>query len=141
MHTIVLISCVSKKVGHPAKAKDLYVSPLFQLCLRYAHSLHPDNIFVLSAKYGLVELDQVLAPYNETLNTMGDREIWLWASGVLDQLRARADLDGDRFMFLAGEKYRRHLIPHIRHYEIPMEGLTIGRQLQFLTKVLDHERM
>lgn len=30
MAVIVLISCVSKKLNHKAKAKDLYISQLFQ---------------------------------------------------------------------------------------------------------------
>ena len=45
---IVLISCVSKKLPHPARAKDLYVSPLFRLNLQYARKLQPDAIYILS---------------------------------------------------------------------------------------------
>jgi hypothetical protein len=55
MKRVVLISCVSKKLPHAALAKDLYVSALFQFCLGYARTLEPDNIFILSAKYGLVD--------------------------------------------------------------------------------------
>lgn len=70
MKKIVLISCVSKKVSRKAKAKDLYISPLFVGNLRYARSLKPDNIFVLSAKYGLLELETEVDPYNTTLKDM-----------------------------------------------------------------------
>ena len=49
---IVLISCVAKKKSTPAKAKDMYVSPLFKGAYSYAHKLGADRIFVLSAKYG-----------------------------------------------------------------------------------------
>ena len=85
MSRIALISCVSKKLTHAAKAKDIYVSPLFQLCLQYAQSLRPDLIFVLSAKYGLVTLEQELEPYDDTLNTMRDEQIKSWAHAVLHQ--------------------------------------------------------
>ena len=57
MKTIVLISCVSKKLAHAARARDIYVSPLFRLNLAYAESLKPDAIYVLSAKHGLLALE------------------------------------------------------------------------------------
>ena len=138
MKRVVLISCASKKLPHPAMAKELYVSSLFQFCLRYAYKLKPDVIFILSAKYGLVALDQRLEPYNDTLNTKCDADIRQWAEGVLQQLRSNVDPECDTVIFLAGEKYRRHLIDHIKHQEVPLLGLSIGQQLQFLKRALAH---
>jgi hypothetical protein len=138
MKRAVLISCVSQKLPHAAFAKDLYVSPLFKFCLRYSQTLKPDVVFILSAKFGLVALDQRLEPYNDTLNTKRDADIRQWAQGVLQQLRAKIDLERDTVIFLAGEKYRRHLIDQIKHAEIPLLGLSIGRQLQFLKRALAH---
>lgn len=134
MKTIVLISCVSKKLAHAAKARDLYVSPLFRLNLAYAESLKPAAIYVLSAKHGLLALEDQIDPYELTLNTMGTGQIRAWASGVESQLAAVADLKHDHFVFLAGDKYRKFLVPHLTYFEVPMEGLTIGRQLQFLSQ-------
>ena len=65
---IVLISCVSQKLSHRAKAKDLYVSTLFRLNLKYAKILNPDAIYILSAKHGLLSLEQEIEPYEQTLN-------------------------------------------------------------------------
>ncbi len=134
MKTIVLISCVSKKLACRAKARDIYVSPLFRLNLAYGRSLQPDAIYVLSAKHGLLALEDEIAPYDLTLNTMGTGQVRVWAAGVVAQLSAVGDLERDRFVFLAGDKYRKFLIPRLTHYEVPMQGLTIGRQLQFLSK-------
>lgn len=134
MKTIALISCVSKKLACRATAREIYVSPLFRLNLTYAESLKPDAIYVLSAKHGLLSLGDKIAPYDLTLNTMGIAQIRAWASGVVQQLGEVADLKRDRFVFLAGDKYRKFLIPNLAHYDIPMQGLTIGRQLQFLSK-------
>lgn len=134
MRKIVLISCVSKKLVHAAKVRDIYVSPLFRLNLAYAESLKPDAIYVLSAKHGLLPLDDQIEPYELTLNTMGTGQIRAWASGVVSQLAAVADLKHDHFVFLAGDKYRKFMVPHLAHFEVPMEGLTIGRQLQFLSR-------
>ncbi len=138
MQKIILISCVSKKLPRPARAEELYVSPLFKKNLAYAKSLKPDSIYILSAKYGLVSLNQELDPYEQTLNTMKALEIKDWAGQVLNSLAANTDLDKDRFVFLAGEKYRKYLLPHIKHYEVPLQGLGIGRQLHFLKQKLSH---
>lgn len=134
MEKIVLISCASKKLPHKAKtkAKDLYASPLFKLCMKYASSLKPDKIFILSAKYGLLDLGAEIEPYDETLNNMTEKEIKLWADKVLAELRKVADLEKNEIIFLAGEKYRKYLIPHVTHYKVPLEGLGIGKQLKFL---------
>jgi hypothetical protein len=130
---VVLISCVSAKLDRPAPARDLYTSPLFCGCLRYAEGLTPDAIYVLSAQYGLVPIDRVIAPYDLTLNNMGVEAIRAWARCVLADLERVADLENDRFTLLAGERYRRFIQPNLAHSEVPMEGLSIGRQLQFLS--------
>ena len=134
MKKIVLISCVSKKLPHPASAQDLYVSPLFRLNLQYARKLQPDAIYVLSAKHGLLDLNTEIEPYNLTLNDMATRQVQAWAEQVLEQIKQRADLSKDHFVFLAGLKYRKFLVPRLASYEVPMQGLTIGRQLQFLSE-------
>ena len=136
MHRIVLISCVSKKLNKPARARDLYISPLFRFNLAYAESLKPDEIFILSAKHGLVPIDQQLAPYNETLNAKKVVDVEAWARGVCQQLRRVADLENDEFIFLAGERYRRFIVPELRQVRIPLEGLGLGRQLRFLKRAL-----
>jgi len=139
MAKIVLISCVSKKLNHKSKAQDLYVSPLFQKNLRYAKSLNPDKIFILSAKYGLLSLTDVVEPYDKTLNKMTSNEIKEWASSVLKQLQKVSDLDKEEFVFLAGNNYRKFLLPRIKNYKIPMLGLGIGKQLKWLTERIKHE--
>ncbi len=109
--------------------------------LRYAKRLEPDAIFILSAKYGLLDLDQVIEPYNLTLKTMKSSQIKEWADGVLEQLKKRADLQSDHFIFLAGDKYRKHLTPHLASYEVPLLGMSIGKQLQHLARLSDERNL
>jgi len=135
MATIVLISCVSKKLPHRARAKDLYVSPLFRAALQFAQRSSPEKIFILSAKYGLVQLNDEIDPYNVTLRDMPVRERKDWASRVLQALRRYCDLERDHFVILAGNRYREYLLPCLKSYEIPLEGLSIGRQLQYLKQM------
>ncbi len=132
---IVLISCVSKKQSIPLPAKDLYISDLFIKSLRYAKAMNPDKIFVLSALYGLVPIDKEIAPYNKTLNEMKSAENKAWAESAISELEACCDLHRDEFIFLAGNNYRKNLIPKLANHLIPMKGLAIGKQLQFLGEI------
>jgi cytoplasmic iron level regulating protein YaaA (DUF328/UPF0246 family) len=106
MSRVVLIACCSKKLNKRAEAKDLYISSLFKYSYKYAKKLEADYIFVLSAKYGLLKLDDVIEPYNETLNNKSERAIKLWADNVIDDLNNYIDLTKDEFIFLAGHNFR-----------------------------------
>ena len=128
---IVLISCVSMKKKYPVKAKDMYISPLFKGAYRYAKKLNADKIYILSAKYGLLSEETIIQPYNETLNTKPNQEICAWAKQVYDNLCAVSDPEHDEFIFLAGEKYRKHLVGYLKNVKMPLRGLSIGKQLAF----------
>ena len=132
MRSIILISCVKKKLKHPAQVKDIYISDWFKSALGYAEALNPDLICVLSAKHGLLALTDKIAPYEQTLKTMSRREIKTWATGVTAKLALLSNLQLDRFVLLAGVNYRSLLVPHLVHYEVPMQSLKFGQQLQFL---------
>ena len=122
MKRVVLISCVSKKRSTKSRAKDLYMSPLFRPNLQYAQKFEPDAIFVWSAKYGLVELDTEIEPYDVTLNTMRANDRKEWTSKVVQQLQLHTNLREDYFTILAGVRYRQYLLPHLRFYVIPLTG-------------------
>jgi cytoplasmic iron level regulating protein YaaA (DUF328/UPF0246 family) len=102
------------------------------MSLAFAYSLQPDAIYILSAKYGLVDLAQELEPYEQTLNTTSAGEIRKWAERVKDQMKGKIDPVNDEVVFLAGEKYRKYLIPIFHKTNIPLKGLSIGKQLQYL---------
>jgi hypothetical protein len=91
--------------------------------------------FILSAQYGLVAPDSVIAPYERTLNTMLSAERRAWAEGVARQL-AEAVPDLARVVFLAGKRYREFLSRRLTErgvaVSIPTEGLRIGEQLSWL---------
>lgn len=134
MKQIVLISCAKRKAIGRAKARHMYISPLFRLMLQYAEALRPAAVFILSAKHGLLEPDTEIDPYDCTLNSMSVSQVRDWAGTVIDQLRLKADLSNDKFVILASEKYRAFLTPHLRSFEVPLKGLRIGEQLQWLKR-------
>jgi hypothetical protein len=64
--TTYLVSCVSKKGAAAASAKNLYVSEWFLRVRRYVEATGCPW-FILSAKYGLIDPNQIIAPYGGCL--------------------------------------------------------------------------
>lgn len=134
-----LVSCVGKKLVRPAAAKDLYVSTWFVKARKYVESSGGDW-FILSAKYGLVHPDQVIEPYELTLNRMAKPDRREWAAGVIDQLLPHLK-PGLSVTILAGSRYREFLEDRLNSesvkVRVPMRRLGIGQQLKWLTDAVD----
>jgi hypothetical protein len=130
---IILIGCVKSKQSAPLPARDLFASPLFSRRRSYAElSMRP--WFILSAKHGLVEPDEILAPYDTYLPDQSAiyRTAWgEWAVARLEHLLG--DLRGRVVHVHAGVAYVEPLrIPLARRDAIlrhPVEGLAMGEQL------------
>ena len=132
--SVVLISCGKTKHHSPTRAADLYRGSLFIKSLAYAKSLKPKNIYILSAKYGLLNLDDHVEPYEMTLNNMRHSARNDWAHKVLVSLGEKTDLASDHFIFLAGLNYRQCLEQSMKNSSAPLEGLRFGKQLSWLSK-------
>jgi hypothetical protein len=133
-NALYLVSCVAAKRSAPSPAKDLYISHWFTKARTYVESTGRPW-FILSAQYGLLDPDTTVAPYEKTLNTMSAAERQIWAERVLQSLDPM--LPGvDRVVILAGQRYRDFLVPALLargvQVDVPMEGLRIGEQLQWL---------
>lgn len=137
MRTIALVACAKTKADKPSPAADLYKSALFEKTKIYAQN-HADRWFILSAKHGLLDPTTVIEPYDKTLKTSSRRERAEWSSKVLDQLM-RHLTRGDRVILLAGKDYREFLDESLKsrgfNVQIPLEGVSLGRQLQTLDRL------
>ncbi len=67
---IILISCASQQGSVKAKAKYLYISPLFKLSWEYVTKQNPDKIFILSGLHYLLDIDKEIEPYDVTLSNI-----------------------------------------------------------------------
>jgi hypothetical protein len=138
MKTLYLVSCVSKKEEYATEARDIYISPWFKKARAYVEKVGSEW-FILSARYGLLEPTQVIAPYDETLKFMPRRERKKWADAVLYDLGGEVSR-GYTVIFLAGISYREFLAEPLKQMgvkvQVPMEGLSIGKQNQWLKRKL-----
>lgn len=128
MIKIGLIACCKEKLTVPARARDLYISPLFRLARGYVVE-HCDAWAILSAQHLLVMPDQVLEPYNVALMDLPawKRKIWagMTRAAILDRWKFEAE-----FVVIAGRPY----LGAVRdlNYSVPFEGLGIGQLLHVL---------
>lgn len=130
---IGLVSCAAQKLPYTKMAAELYTSPLFVKASRYASRTY-DTWYILSAKYGFIDPDEIIDPYDVTLNTMSRTERQAWVQKVFEQIALR-DLvrSGNTFYFHAGKRYREGLVELLRQHgasvEVPLADLGIGQQL------------
>lgn len=133
---LCLVSCVAKKLARSAPARELYTSDLFRK-MRDLVEARGWPWFILSAKYGLVAPEQVIEPYEKTLNTMRSAERRDWAEGCLGALEPHL-VDVKSVVFLAGARYREFLVPALANrgieVHVPMARLPIGKQLAWLDR-------
>ena len=131
---MIFVACVAAKATEPRPAGELYCSVWFQKARAWTLS-RGSSWRILSAEHGLVHPDEVIAPYNTTLNTMPAAARRAWARRVLHQLDA--ELAPCHVTILAGRRYREHLLAPMMSrgfsVDVPMAGLGIGQQLAWLS--------
>jgi len=130
---VLLLGCVKGKSSAPQKAKDLYVSDLFDKRRGYADQ-RGLPWFVLSAEHGLLRQDDWVAPYDVTLKAESAGYRKAWGAWVIERLgRELGDLAGIRLEVHAGDAYADALTePALQAGAIvtrPLKGLRQGQQL------------
>lgn len=123
---IVFLSCVAEKNDHRCAAKDLYISPLFQKSYAYAQQLNPDHIYILSAKYYLLELDDVISPYNLTLKDMDAESKHIWADKVVEKMKEKSIDFNEDVVFLTGTVYYEYLLDYFPNHRLPFAEAELG---------------
>lgn len=139
MKTIALVPCSSGKVQttRPLPAKDFYIGTFFHKALECAKSLQPDEIYILSAKHHVVELEQKMTYYNMLLSKQPVKYRKMWAEEVLYQLEEKGvNLMKDEIIFLTGKAYYENIQKHIVHNKIVGEGLRIGLKMQEFNRII-----
>ena len=114
----IIVACGKIKVNHPAKARDLYIGQHYALTLELAKKwASVENIYIFSAKHGVVSSDTILEPYEQVLQKPGAislRELQkqiqnlsspIWYLGGRDYLRRLLKLRNDIIAPLQDNKW------------------------------------
>lgn len=143
---IGLVACSKTKLDRPAPAHALYTSPLFKLSLTYALRTC-ERVYILSARYHLVCVDQPLKPYDRTVVAMSRDERERWGRCIARSLWSLHGIDVALvgLTFLAGDAYVSPIKRGLLAIEAntigvttrePLRGMQIGERLCFLKREL-----
>lgn len=129
-----LISCSKTKATHRDFARNMYASPLFRKSVLTTERWKVP-FSILSAKFGLLDPDELIEPYEEALKGKSKQYRKEWGERVSHQIRTSIPSE-KTLIVLAGDDY---LVPlasaAIEDQEplyAPMRGLSLGSRLAFL---------
>ncbi len=131
----IILGCVSSKRSSPAKAKDLYVSPMFAKRRRYAESTGRPW-FIFSAEHGIIDPEVVIAPYDVAMAKLPVDQVRAKGRQAVDQLEALVGhLRGKTFEVHAGAAYVKSIEGPLAKRGAtllnPLRRLRFGYQLQW----------
>ncbi len=139
MANMALVACTKTKRASLGPAATLYVSPLFRKSLLAALD-QCKQVRILSAKHGLLELGELVAPYELTLKTMPAAERRRWGSEVASALMAVA-APHDRLIIFGGDDYIQPLQEPLEQHgcaiDRPLGARSLGARLQHLRALND----
>ena len=112
--SVSFISCVKEKRKGKYKAKDLYISDFFKKSLKYCLNTH-DKVYILSAKYGLLDLEDMIEDYDMTLNDFSKSQRIEWSDKVYEQVQPRID-ESDTFTSTPGSLASSEFTDRVRFF-------------------------
>lgn len=132
---IVIVACGAAKLTHAATAGEMYTGSFHRATRRAAAALAGPHgrVLILSARYGLLDLADVIDPYDERLPERTAPAEWV---AMLARQAEAAGLVGAAPVVLAGKAYvhgARQVWPELA---APLEGLGgMGHQLAALAAI------
>ncbi|MBM7117611.1 DUF6884 domain-containing protein [Archangium primigenium] len=139
LRRIALVGCGKAKASQATKARQLYTGPLFRASLAAAEAEFGGDVWILSAKHGLVDLDEVLEPYEATLDGASPKCSSNWGLDVIRNLRDDEHNTPAHLTVYAGQAYAqalRHHLPEGWVLDEPLAGLGQGERLGWLKQRL-----
>ncbi|OIJ63866.1 DUF6884 domain-containing protein [Streptomyces mangrovisoli] len=123
---LVVIPCGSRKLSRPARAADMYVGSYHRACRRTAEALRPERLLILSARYGLVDLDDMIEPYDTAHGTARATT----RERILRQARDRGIVRLDPVVALGGGRHTALIRGVSPHAHAPLAGAgSLGAQM------------
>lgn len=130
-----------RKITQLAKRNLCTKEFFFKTCLQYAKTFK-DHIYILSAKYGILELDEIISPYDKTLNSMSKKDKSLWVDMVKSQLKEKNISTQEEAIFLCGKNYYSDILHLFDVVQIPLDNLPgMGYQIQWMQSKLKKTRL
>lgn len=143
MAHIALIACTKSKRATTSRAAQLYTSALFNKSLLYSLTI-ANRTYILSAKHGLLDLGDVIDPYELSIKNLNANERQEWSSKVGARLRQLLS-PKDTVHILTGREYYTPLLQYLKDarctVSFPLSGLSLGNRISWLRKRNKEEQL
>jgi hypothetical protein len=130
--TVAIVPCTSQKTEVGGRARDVWHGPHFELILAHAEIFY-DKVYIMSYKYGLIEPDFVIEPYDLDMRTAptGEKLKWWWK--MKQDIKALCETDPILIGLYTGDFERDRIIREflrngVEQIIVPFEGLGIGQR-------------
>lgn len=129
----IILSCGAKKMAVKCPAYRMYVGSYFKAALEWAKTVAPpSDVYILSAKYGLIHCKEVIEPYDARMGTSSQVTT---ANEIMQQAQKLNLLDKDA-IFCGGKDYQKILktsLPKCRILWdfVKLKGGGMGYQIQW----------
>ena len=134
--SLAVIPCGARKRAGTHAARDLYTGPYFRAALAWAESAGFDRVLILSAKHGLVGLDDQVEAYDMTFGDEGA----VTSDAVRQQAYLRLVKHCRPVECVGGAAYRSVVRQVWPWATSPVEGCTsMGAHLRVLTNLAKGE--
>jgi hypothetical protein len=145
-----IISCGKDKLNRDAQARDMYTGPFFSKMKEYAETC-TDGYWILSSKYGLIEPDKAIEPYNKTPTDITEEEREEVRREAINKLQG-TDVNWKKkeveLVILGGQDYRDLLKPVAQklptdvQYPLQQDDLEgLGDQMAWLKNKIEDAEM
>lgn len=130
MRRVVIIPCVSMKRAKRMAAQNLYFGSYFKNCLEWGLSVvFPKDLFILSAKHGLLSLTTEIDPYNLRFGQAG----CVSSKFVAEQANSLGLFEAEIYA-IGGKEYLKVLRDAGLKFSAPVAGQQIGFAKQILKR-------
>lgn len=132
--TWAIIPCTNQKTSTPGKARDVWNGNHFQLTLAVVELYFP-NVLIMSYKYGLIDPDQWIEPYDIDIRTASaaDKLKWWWK--MRDDIKDLSEKKPLLVAMYTGDVERERILREfvkngVKQVILPWEGKSIGKRMQ-----------
>lgn len=132
--TVAIIPCTNQKAEVAGTPREIWTGTHFQLVLAHAEMFY-DRVMVMSYKYGFIDMDFMVEPYDFDVRTASVSEKLKWWFKVRQDIHDLADAKPLLIALYTGDFERERIIREFQRCGmnqiiLPFEGLGIGQRQQ-----------
>lgn len=130
--TVGIIPCTNQKSDTPGPAREVWIGAHFQLVLAHAELFY-ERVYVMSYKYGFIEPDFHIEPYDVDMKTAKAADRIRWWFMMRHHIKQLAETKPLLVALYTGtyerDRIMREFVKHgTNQIVLPFEGMSIGQR-------------